>query len=104
MSDVQAHAANCRMAKIAGWHSATIFLTDLGGTVTQHDGNFLAVDGFPFFDGKEFGGYCNSNYDGNFTAVTRHDGNFLAVDGFRFLTVTHSADTATQIMTVLLRR
>ena len=66
MSDVQAHAANCRMAKIAGWHSATIFLTDLGGTVTQHDGNFLAVDGFPFFDG-----------------------NLLAVDGksFFFLTV-----------------
>ena len=52
MSDVQAHAANCRMAKIAGWYSVTIFLTDLNGTVTQHDGNFLAVDGFPFFDGR----------------------------------------------------
>ena len=38
--------------------SVTIFLTDLDGRVTQHDGNFLAVDGFPFFDG-----------------------NFLAVDG-----------------------
>ena len=29
--------------------SVTIFLTDLDGTVTQHDGNVLAVDGFPFF-------------------------------------------------------
>ena len=35
--------------------SVTIFLTDLDGTVTQHDGNFLAVDGFPFFDGNVFG-------------------------------------------------
>ena len=54
----------------SGWCSVTIFLTDLGGTVTQHDGNFLAVDGFPFFDGSEFGGYGNSNYGGTFTAVT----------------------------------
>ena len=44
--------------------SVTIFLTDLDGTVTQHDCNFLAVDGFPFFDGK-----------------------FLAVDGKSNLTV-----------------
>ena len=34
----------------------TIFLTDLDGTVTQHDGDFLAVDGFLFFDGNVFGG------------------------------------------------
>ena len=52
--------------KKSGRCSVTIFLTDLDGTVTQHDGNFLAVDGFPFFDG-----------------------NLLAVDGksFFFLTV-----------------
>ena len=30
--------------------------TDLDGTVTLHDGNFLAVDGFPFFDVNVFGG------------------------------------------------
>ena len=53
--------------------------------VTQHDGNFLAVDGFWFFDGNEFGGYGNSNYDGTFTAVTQHDGNLPAADGLRFL-------------------
>ena len=40
----------------SGRCSATIFLTDLDGTVTQHDGNVLAVDGFPFFDGNVFGG------------------------------------------------
>ena len=44
----------------------------------------MAVDGFPFFDGSGCGGYGNSNYGGNFTAVTQHDGNFLAVDGFSF--------------------
>ena len=47
-----------QQAKNPGRCSVTIFLTDLDGTVTQHDGNFMAVDGFPFFDG-----------------------NFLAVDG-----------------------
>ena len=36
----------------SGRCSVTIFLTDLDGTVTQHDGSFLAVDGFPFFDGN----------------------------------------------------
>ena len=61
-----------------------MFLTDLGGTVTQHDVNFLAIDGFCFFGGSEFGGYGNSNYCGNFTAVTQHDGNSLAVDDFCF--------------------
>ena len=49
-----------------------MFLTDLDGTVTQHDGNFLAVDG-------------KSNFDGIFTAVTQHDGKLPAADGFRFL-------------------
>ena len=42
--------------KFLGRCSVTIFLTDLDGTGTQHDGNFLAVDGFPFFDGNVFGG------------------------------------------------
>ena len=60
----------------------------LDGTVTQHDGKFLAVDRFPFFDGKFLAVDGKSNFDGIFTAVTQHDGNFLAVDGFPFLTVT----------------
>ena len=78
---------NCLVTMLSffsGWCSVTIFLTDSGGTVTQHGYNFLAVDGFPFFGGSEFGGYGHSNYGGNFTAVTQHDGNFLAVDGFWF--------------------
>ena len=72
---------------LSGRCSVTIFLTGLDGTVTQHDGTFLAVDGFPFLtvtflavDGKK-------KFDGIFTAVTQHDGTILAVDGFRFLTV-----------------
>ena len=64
--------------------SVSIFLTDLDGTVTQHDGNFLAVDGFPFFDGNVLAVDGKSNFDGIFTAATQHDGNFLAVDGFSF--------------------
>ena len=32
--------------------------------VTQHDGKFLAVDGFPFFDGKFLAVDGNSNFDG----------------------------------------
>ena len=46
----------CVASIFRGGCSVTIFLTDLDGTVTQHDGNFLAVDGFPFFDGNFFGG------------------------------------------------
>ena len=65
--------------------SVTIFLTDLEGTVTQHDGNFLAVDGFPFFDGNVLAVDGKSNFDGIFTAVTQHDGKLPAADGFRFL-------------------
>ena len=53
-----------------------MFLTDLGGTVTQHDGNFLAVDGFPFFDGKILAVDGKSIFDGILTAVTQHDGTF----------------------------
>ena len=67
--------------------SVTIFLTDFDGTVTQHDGNFLAVDGFPFLDGTFLAVDGQSNFDGIFTAVTQHDGKFLAVDCLRFLTV-----------------
>ena len=81
----------------SGWCSVTIFLTDLGGTVTQHDGNFLAVEGFSFFDGKKFGGYGNSNCDGTFTAVTQHDGNLPAADGFRFLGAASKWPYATHI-------
>ena len=61
--------------------SVTIFLTDLDGTVTQHDGNFLAVDSFPSFDGNFLAVDGKSNLDGIFTAVTQHDGELLAVDG-----------------------
>ena len=32
--------------------------------VTQHDGKFLAVDGFPFFDGNFLAVDGNSNFDG----------------------------------------
>ena len=42
--------------------------------VTQHDGKFLAVDGFSYFDGKFLAVDGKSNFDGIFTAVTRHDG------------------------------
>ena len=72
------------MIYFPGRCSVTIFLTDLDGTVTQHDGNFLAVDGFPFFDGNVLAVDGKSNVDGIFTAVTQHDGKFLAVDGFSF--------------------
>ena len=58
--------------KKSGLCLVTIFLTDLDGTVTQHDGNVLAVDG-------------KSIFDGIFTAVTQHDGKLPAADGFRFL-------------------
>ena len=64
-----------------------MFLTGLDGTVTKHDGNFLAVDGFPFFDGNVLAVDGKSNSDGIFTAVTQHDGKFLAVDGKLILTV-----------------
>ena len=77
-------AGRVRSKKKTGWCSVTIFLTDLGGTVTHHDGKFLAVDGFPFFNGSEFGGYGNSNYGGTFTAVTQHDGNLPAATVRRF--------------------
>ena len=74
-------------AKKSGLCPVTIFLTDLDGTVTQHDGNLLAVDGFPFFDGNVLAVDGKPNFDGIFTAVTQHDGKFLAVDGKSILTV-----------------
>ena len=57
-------AGRVRSKKKTGWCSVTIFLTDLGGTVTHHDGKFLAVDGFPFFDGIFLAVDGNSNLDG----------------------------------------
>ena len=62
----------------------TIFLTDLDGTVRQHDGNVLAVDGFHFFDGNVLVVDGKSNFDGIFSAVTQHDGKVLEVDGCSF--------------------
>ena len=50
--------------------------------MTQHDGNVLVVDGFPFFDGKFLAVDGKSNFDGVFTAVTQHDGTFFG--GRRF--------------------
>ena len=58
---------------------------DLDGTVTQHDGKVLAVDGFPFFAGNLLAVDGKSNFDGIVTAVTQHDGTLPAADGFRFL-------------------
>ena len=60
-------------------------LTDLDGTVTQHDGTFLAVDGFPFFDVNVLAVDGKSNFEGIITAVTQHDGELPAADGFHFL-------------------
>ena len=54
-------------------------------TVTQHDGKFLAVDGFSFLDGNFFAVDGVSNFDGMFTAVTQHNGKLPAADGFCFL-------------------
>ena len=53
--------------------------------VTQHDGRFLVVDGFSFFDGKFLAVDGKLNFDGIFTTVTQHDGKLPAADGFRFL-------------------
>ena len=49
-------------------------------SVTQHDGKFLVVDGFPFFDVKFLAVDGTSNLDGIFTAVTQHDGKHLTLD------------------------
>ena len=67
--------------KKTGLCSVTIFSTDLDWTVTQHDGYFLAVDGFHFFDGNVLVVDGKSNFDGIFSAVTQHDGKVLEVDG-----------------------
>ena len=79
-------------------------MTDLDGTVTQHDGNFLEADGFPFFDGNVLAVDGKSNFDGMFTAVTQHDGTFLAVDGFSFFYGKFLVVDGNQILTVFSRR
>ena len=49
-------------------------------SVTQHDGKFLVVNGFSFFDVKFLAVDGTSNLDGIFTAVTQRDGKLLALD------------------------
>ena len=53
--------------------------------VSQHDGKFLTVDVFSFFDCTFLAVDGKSNFDGMFTAVTQHDGKLPAADGLRFL-------------------
>ena len=60
-----------RSLYFSGRCSVTKFLTDLDGTVTQHDGNFLAVDGFPFFEGNFWAVDGFSFFGGKFLAVDR---------------------------------
>ena len=55
----------------------------------QSGGNFLAVGGFSFVGGNDFGGSGNifsavMQYGGNCLAVMQYGGNFLAVSGFSF--------------------
>ena len=52
--------------------------------VMQYSGNFLAVGGFSFFGGNDFGGSGKPKYGGIFSAVMQYGGNFLAVGGFSF--------------------
>ena len=47
--------------------------------VMQYGGNFLAVGGFSFFGGSEFGGSGELKSGGIFSAVMQHGGNCLAV-------------------------
>ena len=63
----------------------------------QYGGNFLAVGGFSFFDGNDFGGSGKPKCGGFFSAVMQYGGNCLAVmqygstfvagRSFRFLAV-----------------
>ena len=46
--------------------------------VVPYSGNFMAVGGFTFFGGKDFGG------GGKFSAVMPYRGNVSAVGGFSF--------------------
>ena len=47
-------------------------------------GNSLAVGGFTFFGGNDFGGSGKPKYGGIFSAVKQYKGNFLVVSGFSF--------------------
>ena len=48
----------------------------------QYGGNFLAVGGFSFVGGTDFGGSGKPKYGGIFSAVMQYGGNFLALSGF----------------------
>ena len=50
----------------------------------QYGGNFLAVGGFSFFGGNDFGGSGKRKYGGIFSAVMQYGGIFFAVNGFSF--------------------
>ena len=52
--------------------------------VMQYGGNFLAVGGFSFFGGNDFGGSGKPKYGGIFSVVMQYGDNFLAVGGFSF--------------------
>ena len=54
------------------------------GAVLPYGGNFLAISGFSFFGGNDFGGSSKPKYGGIFSAVMQYGGNFLAVGGFSF--------------------
>ena len=55
----------------------------------QYGGKFLAVGGFSFFGGNDFGESGKPKYGGVFSAVMQYGGNFLAVMqyGGKFLAV-----------------
>ena len=44
----------------------------------------MAVGGFSFFGGNDFGGTGKPNYGGIFSTVMQYGANFLAVSGFPF--------------------
>ena len=44
--------------------------------VLQYGGNFVAVGGFSFFGGNDFGGSGKPKYGGIFSAVMQFGGNF----------------------------
>ena len=50
----------------------------------QYGGNFLAVGGFSFFGGTDFGASSKPKYGGIFSAVMQYGGIFFAVNGFSF--------------------
>ena len=53
-----------------------------------YGGKFLAVSGFSFFGGNDFGGSGKPKYDGICSAAMQYGGNVLAVRGFSFSAVT----------------